>query len=263
MKFRNASLRAFAILPLLFSLACGGSSNKGSREDAGNETPDAGDDARVADASDDASADATVDSGPECSAPAVDQSLGDCTEPAITQCLPYYVDRGQWAAQGFSPTLSGKLTTVRLPGRSDVLGSGATAELLVVSADGLGDEALLDVGFDLAAHTLASVEFPLTDEDGWRSVTLSDAPNVTADEDYFLVLKQVGTDPTIACTHESCFTMLDTCQCGLLQWFGYNDWQGNVDSYARGKFFQANSNVWHMGPSYQDVSFELSISQCE
>lgn len=257
MKIRDAILLALIVPSFAFALACGGSNNAGNMQDASFEPDARFPDARVPDASEDATVN---DDGGTSEA---NQFLAECTEAVATECTDFPVTRAIPRAQGFSPSVDGELTAVSLLGANEVVDAGATAELIIVSADGMGPEAITSPQFDIPTHTIATVEVPFTEATGWVEVAIDSAPEVVADGDYFLILRQVGTDPSIACEHESCVMGEFTCECASVTWSGYNDSEGGSDPYGRGTFFRRYMNLWQAQDSAQDVSFEIYVVPAE
>jgi len=176
----------------------------------------------------------------------IDQELGACQSPPVTQCATAFLQsNGQSAAQFFSPSRSGCLTTVRLRMANP---TPHIVRVLIVSA-GHDSQALSDPAFDVASHTIASADLAMTAEMAWQDVDLTSPPAVAAAEHYIIVAQLIGPSDEGNVAH----------------WELYNYWQGDmVDSYPRGRMYDCDEGCtsWTLEGSYRDLAFQTYLSSC-
>jgi hypothetical protein len=177
-----------------------------------------------------------------------DQGLVACQSPPVTQCAPAFILwSGQSGAQSFTPSLSGKLTKVRLR----VSNPAYLTNILQVSIVKGGASPSWLAGrsmSDVTANTIAESQVSGTKFMDWQDFVFTSPPDVVQGQPYVIVLQLNGP-------------MLDDSVHAM--WGEYNFWQGAMtDSYLGGRAFGCGKgcSTWNEEPLFRDHEFEAYVA---
>ncbi len=179
--------------------------------------------------------------------PALDQALGACQSPPVTQCTTAFIlTNGQSAAQSFTPSMTGKLTKIRLR-ISNPLYATNTLRLTLVDGGGniswLAGRSMSEVN----AAAIATADASGTQFLDWQDFIFATPPSIVQGGAYAMVVVLNG--PANASEHAG--------------WGLYNFWQGAMpDSYAQGRAFACGSGcpAFSEEPAYRDMEFETYVT---